>query len=192
MTRQRQYGADTPFGVWIRKQKEIDSHQHGLCVNDADWILHKYKTGVVDRIGTRDVQLAMMVEVKTNGSEPNKSQQEILFYFHQLLESKKWVKRVKSSKIMLWCYGVFVLSLEGDCPKDGELIRWGSFEADGTISWLKNKDEKALVALLGFDKIPNSPNDKFSARRHHKDESLIVTKPCELGFPIETTIHFRS
>src|SRR5215470_12279681 len=55
---------ETPFGAWVRRQPEIESRRTGLSVTDIDWCFHKFKTSV-DRLGTREIQLMLMVELKT-------------------------------------------------------------------------------------------------------------------------------
>lgn len=191
MTTARRYGEDNPFGSWLRTQEELDSHQHAFTANDADWILLKYMTQF-DAEGTRQVQLSMFVEVKTNGAEPKGSQLETLFFHDQLLRKKGKVRRLRGDKVMLWSFGVFVLSLDGTHPVDGELVRWGIFDMRGKLSWCVSRRERSIVELLGFKRNPRKPQERLSLRRHHKTRQVIVEETADLGFKVETKQTFKS
>jgi hypothetical protein len=193
MTVQRRHGTDSPFGAWVRSKKELDSNEDkaALVVNDIDWAFHKYKTDV-DGIGTRGVQCCMDVEVKTKGAEPNRSQQEVWFFRHQLLNHKKKLRRPREEPVMVWNFGVFVLQLQGEYPRDGDQMRWGVFQKDGGLKWYTTYREKRIVELLGFALRPDRPHEEVSLRRHHKTRKLIVERQAELGFAFEEEVTFRS
>ena len=124
MTAPRRHGEDTPFGRWVREQRELESRQCSMNLCDVDMMFQKYRTDVdtgnAAGLDPRDVQLCMVVEVKTFGSEPTGPQQEILFYHHQLLHCKRRLKRIGDlPRVSVWHYGVFVLRLHGTHPKEG-------------------------------------------------------------------------
>ena len=191
MTTERRYGEDNPFGAWLRSQDELDSHQHAFTANDADWILLKYKTWL-DTEGTREVQLSMFVEVKTNGAEPNRSQLEALFFYDQLLRQRRKLLLLNGGRVMVWSFGVFILSLQGTRPVDGDEMRWGMFDIDGKLSWCVSRRERSIVDLLGFRRDPRKPSKRLSLRRHHKTRKLLVEETTDIGLKVETEQTFRS
>lgn len=187
-------GAGTPFGLWCREQNGLESHQHSLTITDADWMFHKFRTNI-DACGIRDVQLAMIVEVKSRNSVPTSSQQETLFYHHQLLctcgKTRK-VKRVQRAPIQLWHFGVFVLRLPGDTPSDfPKSLEWGIFADDGSLTWLPGT-ECGLIQLLRFDRRPDNPKRALCLRRHHSTRVVTAVETTPLGFEVERTITRRS
>lgn len=184
---------ETPFGRWVRQQDSIDSHQHGLVVTDADWIFQKYKTNV-DVLGARNVQLMMICEVKTFGATPGASQVETLFFLHQSTCCMRERKRPGGlSPIMLWHFGVFILSIPGNTPVDGHPMYWGSFDSDGSVSWRKTTSVRSLVELLGFVRRPDDPPRKLDLRRHHISKDVQATEFLPiLGVSIHKTIKKRS
>ncbi len=191
MTTARRFGQDSDFGAWIRGKKELDSIHAALVVNDIDYSIHKYRTNI-DSIGTRDVQLSMNVEVKTRNAEPDSSQRELLFYNHQLLNNKKELKRQGQDPVMVWHFGHFVLSIEGNVPRDGDRMRWGVFKDDGDIRWFRTSKESRIVKIMGFELRPDNPQEPLSLRRHHKTSKVLIVEKTQLGFSIETELRKRS
>ena len=193
MTRPRLQGDDTPFGKWLREHEELDSVRWALNVTDSDYLFHKYKTNV-DRVGMRDLQLAMLIEVKTHGSLPKETQLEILFYHHQLLSRKKKVQRLHRSDISLWHFGVYVLLLPGEAPDQHEYFYWGRFKANGTLGYARGTSQQ-LCSLLRFDFRPDDFKPLCSGsglRRHHKTKEFLITEKMPLGFEIDRVIKFSS
>jgi hypothetical protein len=162
----RRYGEDTPFGKWVREQRELDSHQFSLTLNDADWIFHRYRTEA-DGVGTRDLQCMMLVETKTRYAVPRPSQLETLYFLHQMLNRKGELRRPGKPCVALWSYGVFVLSLQGTHPGDSKGANWGQFDERGRLDWTPIRGPRQLIEILRFDLAPDTLT-RFSARRHHK------------------------
>lgn len=181
---------ETPFGNWVRNNPSLEAHQHSLTVTDADWIFHKYRA-TVDGISTRDVQLAMLVETKTFGRTPTKSQQETLFYHHQLLNRKGKVNRVMQPEITLWHFGVYVLRMDSSRPDENSHCLWGRFGDGGTLTWMP-LDQATLTQVLRFDRRPDDPRQDLSLRRHHKTRELVVLETMPLGFHAEKKVLRRS
>lgn len=193
MTSVRRYGDDTPFGRWVREQNSLESRQHGFTANDADWIFHKYKTNI-DGNGSRSVQLMMLCEVKTRLATPNKDQQETLYFMHQLLNQKRVLRRPFKGPVSVWHFGVYVLRMEGEAPKDGEEMAWGRFDAYGSIRWRTTRDTRKIVQLLGFSRAPDNPDETLRARlrRHHHAKTIERTIRTELGFRVAESQTVRS
>jgi hypothetical protein len=162
----RRYGEDTPFGKWVREQRELDSHQFSLTLNDADWIFHRYRTEV-DAVGTRDLQCMMVVETKMYYAVPRQPQLETLFFLHQMLNRKGVLRRPGKPSVALWSYGVFVLSLQGTHPGDSRGANWGRFDERGQLNWTPIESRQQLIEILRFDLTPDTL-EPLSTRRHHK------------------------
>lgn len=183
MTVRRRDGGreETPFGAWLRGRKDIDSIIHSVTANDVDWMLHKYRANV-DGLGTRQVQLMMTVETKCFGAMPSDDQRQTLFFQHQCLNHKGPLTDAKSGgRSMVWNFGAFVLSMDGECPqRDDELVRWCRFLPDGQLR------ERAipvatLARILSFDLRPDTGR-KIDLRRHHSWKELTIHEKQPLGF----------
>jgi len=185
MTVRRIYGKDTPFSAWLRAEPELGSYEHGITITDIDYIFHRY-AAPVDRVGTRELQLMMHLELKSNGAPaPNPSQAETLFFEHQILKSSKERKRTDDKEdVLVKHFGVFILWLNGSSPADSTIILWGVFTRKGGIKWHKIKDVKTLIRILRFDIHPRTliPNP---LRRHHKDEAICTKEMTPIGIEIE-------
>jgi hypothetical protein len=189
MTRQRVHGLDTPFCEWIRSQPTLDSVRHALTVNDCDLILHKYKT-VVDRVGSRGLQMLMWVEIKTHSAMPSAEQRQTLFDNHQLLceKRKRLIDSITGGKRSVWHFGVFVLSLSGTTPDDSNTIRWCRFNDRGDL--ISNVISRTdLMDILSFAVDPTACKSLGTAtRRHHSEKTLVVQERMPLGFLTEVLI----
>jgi hypothetical protein len=193
MTTDRRYGEGTPFGVWLRKQSDIDSHQHAFIANDQDWLFQRYRLDARDKVGTRDLQALMDVEVKTRNGRPNSSQQETLWFRHQRLDSKDRLLRIgPRSRVSVWNFGVFVLVLGVEEPKNQSGMLWGKFNQQGELDYQPILWVADLKDILSFRTFPDNPCERFSWRRHHKTKELIVTRNSPLGFEFEEIVKKRS
>lgn len=192
MTRPRVYGEDTPFCAWLRGHDALDSVRDAFTAHDVDLHCHKYKANV-DGVGTRDVQLLMMLEIKTRGAMPSREQKETLFFQHQCQVSKR--KRVNSSTGKLtsvWNFGCSLLSLPAERPDDAPHMRWCRFDPKGKGKWtIQEIDEQTLVRILAFDIDPDSLMP-LSLRRHHKTSQLWQETTTPLGFQTVQLVVARS
>ena len=194
MTRERfsRY-EETPFGDWVRQNPKIESHQAGLAVSDNDWIFHKYRTDV-DAMGTRDIQLMMFLELKCRNAEPSSSQCETLWFLHQFFrpdnELGRKMLRPGRAPIMVWHFGVYILSLPDTKPDETQLCRWGAFTPEGKIYWRSIYQSK-LAPILGFYIRPDTL-ESLEFRRHHKTTDIVVSQQQPLGFAVDTIIIRRS
>jgi len=192
MTATRRYGEDNPFGAWVRLQPDLDSVQHSLTVNDADWIFHKYRTHR-DGIGTREVQCMMFVEVKTNLAIPKPAQSETLFFIHQRMKWDGELKRLGGSRVAVRCFGVFVLCLLGCRPTSSSGMSWGHFDSNGTLLWSALRGEWELKKVLAFDIDPhNLKAIEHTLRRHHKTTQTLVRERTDIGIVADRIIVERS
>jgi|GEM_PF-6378683 len=185
MTRERFYGSDTDFCAWMRACKDLPSsgHDFGFAACDNDITVHRYKT-VVDRIGTRDVQALMQIEIKTRGGVPPMSQMDTL----SKLNLFRGQKHLKDGQVIRF-FGVFVLVMDGTTPTNSTIMRWGSMRHSGPVndaSKLKWRDItlNLLIKLLRFEIDPHSFESEPLRRRHSSQEIIIIRK-ADLGFEYE-------
>jgi hypothetical protein len=193
MTSPRRYAyGPERFSAWLREKPEIDSIKEGLVVQDIDYCFQKYRTNI-DRLGARDVQLMMFIELKCMDAIPNPSQHETLFFWHQLLQGQlgKKVKRLESkSEVSLWCFGVFVLRLPRFSPEESDHFHWGTLQADGQLQWRRGTVPE-LLRLLAFEIRPDT-FQPTKTRRHHSSRNIEVMEQTPLGFPIWAIKRFHS
>ena len=194
MTTMRRDGNDSPFGTWLRSRKNLDSHLHAFVASDIDWSFHKYSVES-DRLGERDVQCSMNVELKCYGRKPKHAQMEVLFFQHQLLNTMgraKMLRKLGGEPVAVWHFGFCVLCLEHDAPADGDKMQWGVFQKNGSMKWFTTHREDRIEMILGFQLRPDNPQQRLSLRRHHKTREVTVKEECELGFTIESKVVCRS
>lgn len=171
------HSPEVPFKQWIRNEPELDSVQHGLVVMDCDQIVHRYKTHT-DKLGTRDVQCLMIIEVKTHGAKVTLAQRDTLSLLSQLLNNMRDTPTYKSTKrrandktrdvnahshmigrsIRVFSFGAFLLTMSGDCPETSEWIKWDN----------KDIDIATLIRILRFDLNPVTLQE-MDFRRHHAE-----------------------
>lgn len=179
----------------MQRNPDLESGRHTLAVTDADMIFHRWKANV-DGLGTRRVQLAMWVEVKTFGAELTESQHETLFFHHQSLSTQGKtvsVKTLRGDVRAFWHFGVYVLRLPGAEPDETGCI-WGVFNPDGTITWWESMAPhlKSLNELLRFDLRPDRPIERISLRRHHKTRRIERQVITGLGLQVSEIVVNRS
>lgn len=100
MTRKRNDGHSTEFGLWLREQHEIDSAL-GFVTTNLDYIWENYKTGKW-----------MYIEEKRHGCTPTFSQ------------AKQFVHVDKCVLDENYC-GFYVLIFENTSPDDGRIWLYG-------------------------------------------------------------------
>ena len=97
MTRPRYDKHSTEFGLWLRKQREIDS-RYGFVASNLDYIWQNYKT-----------KQWMLIEEKRYLSNPTWSQMRL---FEFLIEKIKYDPKF---------YGFFLIQFERSSPDDGNV-----------------------------------------------------------------------
>ena len=137
MTQQRRDNTSTEFGIWLRKQKEIDS-QLGFTTTNIDYLWTNYKTG----------DYWMLIEEKRYGRMPGYSQVEM----YKLVD--------RTSKTDPKYRGFHVLIFEKTNPSDGgiwidgkyinkeDLIKFLRFEKDD--DWYQSWFPKNNVVGISF------------------------------------------
>ena len=157
MTCKRRDGQDTPFGAWLRANTLLDSRRDGMCPIDQDFWIHRYMTPV-DRVGTREIQHLMFVEVKCFGAVVPEHERDTFSVVHQILRQKPryFLPRRNGLKRLVHSWGVHLLVFSDDSPQTSEWIRW-----DKTIV-----TPKQLTAVLKFELNPFTLRPR-SERRHH-------------------------
>lgn len=181
----RMYGEDTPFSRWVREHEQLPSRTGTmrLGVQDADLIFHAFMT-TIDGVGSRDLQTMMLVETKTRNGEPDNSQRDTLWKFHNCR------RNATVDGQMIWYLGVYVLSMSGTTPDDSVLMRWGHFTEGGSLLF-REIDTPMLIHLLRFERDPiRLAPQKF--RRHHKTREIAKQTISELGFAMMERIVKRS
>lgn len=171
--------AETGFSRWIRERDDLDSRDAGIVCNDIDYVIHKYKTAD----DSRDLQLLMVVEVKTRGAEPGPTQKDTIGLLDQFLRNRRDTptkitdrRRLESApvkafsligkrEISVRAFGVFTLQFENTGPHDSGWIKWGPRRVE--IS------EEQLAALLRFDLDPDTL-EPIDLRRHHAPPELTL------------------
>ena len=114
MTRPRYDSHSTEFGLWLRKQSEIDS-SIGFLATNIDYMWHNYQTG-----------LWMLIEEKRHGSQSKRWQQEM---FDMLDKAAKHDPDYR---------GFHMLVFENTDPDDGKMWLDGqSIDRDGLIAFLR-------------------------------------------------------
>lgn len=192
MVRPRIYGSDTPFCDWMRRCESLPSSgdDFGFSACDNDITVHRYKYGVSDSVGTRDVQGLMQIEVKTRSGKPTFSQFDTL----NKLNLFAGEKNIDGCHVRF--FGVFLLILSGTTPDDSDRMWWCSIPKNKLVRDAKNSVIRGicvdqLVSLLRFDIHPRNFS-KQAFRRHHKTYELLGTETTELGFETETRVIKRS
>jgi hypothetical protein len=190
MTTSRRDNEGTRFGLWLRQQEQLDSTEHGLAATDIDMILHRFAPHI-DAVGTREMQLMFALEVKTYSKQCTTSQQETLFFNHQLLFNRRTlVHDLYGNKRTLWHFGWYLLELDGECPESSSTLIWGKFTPKG--EWNKIEiSENTLIALLGLTKRPDTLR-KLDLRRHHKTRAIVIKERMPLGLVVSTLVMKRS
>lgn len=156
------------FARWVGENPNLDSIRQGLYVMDADWWFHRYRTEL-----DREFQCLMMVEIKTNGAEPDKYQRDTLWQIDQLLRNRrqtptnkvrlqagrglaKTFSGVIQKPVTIKAFGVHLLRFDGKGPISSSRITWDNKEI--TLEQL----EKLLV----FDLDPDTLRP-MDWRSHH-------------------------
>lgn len=168
--------AETAFERWMRNETRLDSRSCGLVRFDCDVLLHKYLT-LVDGRGTRALQAAMFIEVKTKGALLTTSQQDTLSMFSQVLRNRRRnihsdrhgrhaldritpsvVRSHASGKdVRMWLFGGHLLTLSGDDPSESRWMEWDRTHRIST---------EDLIGLLTFTIDPDTMR-KIDWRRRY-------------------------
>jgi hypothetical protein len=108
MTRQRHDKHGTEFGLWLRKQDELDS-KHGYVATNLDYIWENYKTGDW-----------MLIEEKRHMAKMTFSQRRQLERVH---------KALMHSRLRGQYRGIHLLQFENTSPDDGKIF-WDNKQID--------------------------------------------------------------
>lgn len=112
MTRQRDDDKSTEFGVWVRKQPELDSRRYGIDAENLDYIWHDYVNGHI-----------MLLEEKRYGGQPTYAQKDTHGIVDQALEfacEHDLFTRVNPKRPRVIQYhGYHVIRFENTSPDDG-------------------------------------------------------------------------
>lgn len=171
MTTRRRDGEGEAWAEWIRDNPRLDSVRDGLCCTDSDLWVHRYCTKV-DRVGTRELQHIMLIEVKTFGRQVPPAQEDTYHLIDQILRRKdrKHYKRADGQKRWVRSWGVHYICLSGETPDDSDWITW-----DG-----KPVDVQSLEELLRFERHPDSLKPRSDRRHHTKSEYARLQRRLEV------------
>lgn len=169
MTAPRRDGSEEAWNAWIRMNARLDSRKIGLSIQNPDLLVHRYMV-TRDRVGTRELQHIMWVEVKAFGAEVPYAQQDTLALVHELLRTPKAGRILHlpgwqtPRRVRAW--GVHILRLSGADPGSSDWMLW-----DG-----KTITSTDLEDLLLFERDPYSlaPRDE---RRHHTPSEVAKLQP---------------
>ena len=184
----RRYGQSCDYLKWVNENPHLPSRvgEVRLGVQDVDVLLHVFMTAI-DKIGCRDLQIFTIQEVKTRNGEPDNSQRDT-WWKQDLFLHNQTIQDPEGS--LLWHRGVFIVSLEGTFPKEGEIIRWGKYLQNGSIFY-RNINPEQLTLLIRGDLHPDT-FQKETHRRHYATKVIAAQTFAELGFPIFEKIIKRS
>ena len=158
------------FSRWIRNNPHLESAD-GYSVSDQDYWIHKYKTDDRDR----QLQLMMMVEIKTLGGTVSAAQRDTLYLANQIMRNRRETPtrplRYQAGNAPLTAYstmlrrniqvrifGIHVLRFSGLGPTDSKWMIWDNREIT----------ESQLTGLLRFDIDPDTLRP-LELRVHHPD-----------------------
>jgi len=164
MTTERRDGNEEPWRTWVRTNPNLDSKTHGLSITDIDLCVHRYMVHA-DRIGTRELQHVLLLEVKTFGADEPHPQADTLAVLDaalRLLRRKKIRipgSRTPCRRVRFW--GVHCLRLSGLMPPTSEQMWW---------------DEKPITLpeleeVLRFERDPDSLQPREDRRHHAPSEA---------------------
>jgi len=153
----RHFDQDTPFGDWLRKQKDLPSNSDdfGFVATDVDMVVQNWKRNDTGQ----SIKNMMQIEVKTrNGGSTGvpHAQMETL----SILSSFAGEKRCNN--LLFRFYGVFFLTLSNTSPENSEDIWWCGWKyheddeqkivrlTKSNLIWHKITEE-TLISLLRFD-----------------------------------------
>jgi hypothetical protein len=168
-----QYGCeislDNPVSTWL-----YSLNLECVYVGDCDWIVYKYGHRFSPELGIdRHVRWHMIVEIKTEDKDPDRSQAETLAVTNHLLRNIRWPSEAEGGvtgqfkpghecnaviremdltpyggepKTLIYSYGAQLLQLSGRSPTTSERIRWNRHEV--TLTELRE--------LLNFQRNPLS------------------------------------
>ena len=180
MTKTRVFGEDTPFGKWLRENPRLESIECSLSVTDRDFLFQQYRISV-DKVGTRKLNFMLNLEVKSSNGRPSFSQQETLYFNHQLLSRKIRLVDLSKTPRSVWHFGQYVLSMPGSSPDEFSWVTWLKFAKDGNL--IPHKiDILTLESILKFDISPDFLLPIGNARRHHATKYLTIDEQMPLGF----------
>jgi hypothetical protein len=179
--------AETSFGRWIRDNKRLDSVEHGICVYDIDYVVHKYKT-----MHGRSKQLMMLVEVKTRNSKMSDEQRDTMYMLSQITQNRKVNQAVLNNRdrwstndmhllskgetlvhsaylnrnVTVVSFGVFHLQFSALGPQDSDFMAWNG----------KAIDANTLESLLRFDIDPVGfrPIEELFRKHHMRNDQPLL------------------
>lgn len=162
MTAPRRDGGGSSFGMWIRRQPDLDSLKYSLSVQDIDWTFHRFAQD-----GERGDSI-MLVESKTYMKEWNYAQRDTLRMLDQGLR-KATMRNGKRIQITVpdpmrpghvrkfRYFGLHLLQFSKNNPDDSNM-KWDH----GDI------DKAALLEILKFERDPDSIGKMLDRRYHHR------------------------
>ena len=110
------FGLSTAFGIWLRKQPELDSRIEGIDINDIDYAVFHYKKGTL-----------LLIEEKRFGSTVSEAQRDSLNLIHQMLkfaaESGHQFRTFRGTRTIQYL-GFHTVTFSHSGPDDSEWITW--------------------------------------------------------------------
>lgn len=209
MTRIRHYETGTPFGEWLRSQRDLPSTpspdcEVGFIATDIDLVVHRWFHGSTGK----HIQCLMVVEVKTRGAQPRFAQLESLSAL-QLFSAKKNIRLAlptihPETREMIpdfrqyRFYGVHFLLLSGTSPEDSDSMVWARWkwkphgvDHQMTASQLQRTkiNIEQLKGILRWDLHPSTLKPFKPFKKHHGFREIDQEIVTPLGFEtMERTI----
>jgi hypothetical protein len=131
----------TPFGRWLRKQRELDSKRFHLSIQNIDYANHRFK---VTR-NSRRIQAMMLLEEKRYLAESDFAQLDTLMIIDQVFKYADGIDVVnyEGETLPFHYFGLHTIQFENTTPDDGYVL-W-----NGVLV-----DRNTLCKLLRFELDP--------------------------------------
>lgn len=158
MTTPRRDNTQEPWAAWIQRNPNLDSVRASLCCTNSDLWVHRYKSHV-DKVGTRELQHLMLIEVKTHGRQVPSAQADTYHLVDQILrrKDKRPYKRPTVGVRWVRCWGVHYVIMSGECPATSDWMTWDGKPITVTV----------FEELLRFERNPDTLEPRTD-RRHHR------------------------
>jgi len=190
MTKIRYYDSDTPFGQWLRSQKELPSNSidFGLIASDVDMLVEVWKTKRTGKV----IKSIMMIEVKTRQADSDFAQMQLLSAMSAFAGKKDF------PDVQFRFYGVCFLLLDGTQPDNSSKMIWrrfplkmlsptkSTFDAGHLIS--SDITKAQLLQLLRLEIHPISLRTFQPETSHHGSKLITIAESMPLGFNVDRVV----
>jgi hypothetical protein len=175
MTTPRRDDKQEPWAAWVQENPRLHSVRDGLCCTNSDLWVHRYATKP-DKVGTRELQHLMLIEVNTFGAVMDeRSQGDTYHLIDQVMRRDRgkrgrYYKRRTGEKRWVRCWGVHYIRMSGDTPPNSEWLTW-----DG-----KEVTVLQLEELLRFERDPDTLKPRSDRRHHRPSQGMLLQVQADI------------